>query len=195
MSTAFVRPSRLPALVLLGALAAATGCTPAVAPVYHDFAPRAAVAEAVSEAPPSAVAQVDAPLAGSDGAVYDAALARVRRALHASGWRETASPDPRVLATAPRVVAAGLLSQTEASLLVTPLSGGHVRVQAVALRRGAFGGRTRLPYLAGGLRRSVFGGLESALAAEGFVAVGSPEERDARRSGAPAARENRAETR
>ncbi|MFN3598002.1 MAG: hypothetical protein ACK41D_12130 [Rubricoccaceae bacterium] len=146
-------------LLLSGVCILAAGCTPAIAPVYRDFAPH--------------------PAAGSAGSA-EALQARLRDALQASGWQDAPAPDGRVLVTAPRRVAAGVFGTTEATLFVTPLSDGFVRVQAVAVRRGLFGGRTRLPYLSPGLQRSVLGGVTEALAARGFVAVGTPEQRDER---------------
>ena len=137
-------------LLVLAALALA-GCAPRLGPPYRDY-------EVRTEAP----------------ALTD----RLREAAEAAGWSLAASLDPAVVTTAPREVASGLTSTTEAALDLVPLDGGFVRVYVRAERRSFLGGRSKVYALDGGLRRAVLGPLSEALAERGLVPLGTPRDRD-----------------
>lgn len=143
--------SFLPLLAVLTG-ALATGCAPRLAPLYRDY-----------RAPDSA------------------AVARAERALLAAGWTLRPAPPPGTLATAPRGGAAFGLYRTHLSVEVLPLAGGLVRVLFDPVRRYAWGDRTHIPYLPGGLLRSFVPPLDRALRAEGFAPARTAAIRDRRR--------------
>ena len=138
------------AIVLLAALALAA-CAPRLSPPYRDYEVRA-------EAPDVT------PL--------------LREAAEAAGWALAASLDPAVVTTAPREVATGLGSRTEAALDLVPLDGGYVRVYVRAEKRSWLGGRSKVYALDGDLRQSVLGPLSQALSDRGLVPLGTPRDRD-----------------
>lgn len=137
-------------LALLLALLVA-GCAPRLSPPYRDYEVRTA---------PSALAD------------------RLAEAVVEAGWTPVASLDPAIVTTAPRRVADGFLSRTDAALDLVPLDGGYVRVYVRAERRSFLGGRSKVYALDGDLRQSVLGPLSEALSARGLVALGTPRERD-----------------
>lgn len=145
--------ARTAALALALALA---GCSPSVAPLYRDYEVRAPSAEA----------------AGSD--VY----ARVRAALAEAGWEVTEPGAPNVVSTAPRRISSWGLYRTEVALDVAPIGERHVRVYFHPVRYSILGGRSKLGYLSGGLRRALLPDLNAALARQGLVVLGTPRERD-----------------
>ena len=145
------RAARLSVLAAAVACLAA-GCAPNLSPPYRDYEARAV-----------------------DGAL----AARLREAVRESGWEVAASRDSSVVTTAPRQVASGLTSRTEAALNLVPLDGGFVRVYVRAERRSTlFGGRSKVYALDAGLRAAVLGSLTDALRQRGLVPLGTPRERD-----------------
>ena len=143
----------VPSLFLLVALeAAVAGCAPRLSPPYRDYEARA---------------------------VGGALAAELRAAAVEAGWEIAPSRDPRVVTTAPRRVATGLASRTEAALDLVPLDGGHVRVYVRAERRSTvFGGRSKVYALDPGLRAAALAGLTDALRQRGLVPLGTPRDRD-----------------
>lgn len=145
------------ALALVLALAA---CSPSIAPLYRDYEVR----------PPLAAAEA----AGAGADVH----ARIRAALAEAGWDEAPADAPNVVSTAPRRVSDWGLYRTDVTLDVAPLGGRHVRVYFHPVRTSALGGRTKLGYLSGGLRRALLPDLNAAFARQGFAVLGTPDERD-----------------
>lgn len=145
------RAAPLLALLVVGACAVGA-CAPRLSPPYRDYEARA-VGGALAEA--------------------------LRAAVRESGWEVVASRDPSVVTTAPRPVASGLTSRTEAALDLVPLDGGFVRVYVRAERRSTlFGGRSKVYALDAGLRAAVLAPLTDALRQRGLVPLGTPRDRD-----------------
>lgn len=139
-------------LVLALALA---GCSPSIAPLYRDY-------------------EVRTPAEAAGGDVYT----RIRTALAEAGWDVTAPDAPNVVSTTPREVSDWGLYRTEVALDVAPIGETHVRVYFNPVRYSILGGRDKLSYLSGGLRRALLPDLNAALARQGFVVLGTPRERD-----------------
>ena len=145
-------------LLLVCTLAA---CAPSVAPLYRDYEDRA-----------------DEPASPGGGMADADVLARVRRALAAAGWTEAPSNAPAVVTTAPRRVSDIGLYRTDVALDVSPLGGRFVRVLFHPMRHYVTGGRAKVFYLDGGLRRALMPDLNEAFEREGLVPLGTPRERD-----------------
>ena len=126
-------------LPLLTALVLA-GCAPRLAPLYRDY-----------RAPDSL------------------GLARAQRALGTAGWALRPAPPEGTLATTTRTGSEFGLYRTHLSVEVLPLHGGIVRVLFDPVRRFAWGDRTHIPYLPGGLSRTFVPSLDRALRAEGLI--------------------------
>ena len=137
-------------ILLLVALAL-SACAPRLSPPYRDYEVRADAADVT-------------PL--------------LREAAEAAGWGLAPSLDPAVVTTAPREVATGLGSRTQAALDLVPLDGGYVRVYVRAEKRSWLGGRSKVYALDGDLRQSVLGPLSEALSERGLVPLGTPRDRD-----------------
>jgi hypothetical protein len=114
----------MPKLLLLLAGLALTGCAPRLAPLYRDY-----------RAPDTL------------------ALARAERALGTAGWTLRPEAPAGTLATDVRGGSEFGLYRTHLSVEVVPLGGGLVRVLFDPVRRYAWGDRTHIPYLPGGLSR------------------------------------------
>lgn len=152
-------PCRLSLWFGLACLLLSAGCAPSVTPLYRDYEIRTPAAEGRTS---------------PDGDTY----ARLRAALHEAGWAETVADAPNVLSTEPRTLPGWGFSRTEVSLDLAPLNDRFVRVYFNPYRFGLFGGRSKVPYLSGGLRRALLPDLNKALEAQGFVVLGTPQERD-----------------
>lgn len=152
-------PSRSTILSLLLLL---TGCAPSVSPLYRDYAVRPT--EGVASGPDAAATEE----------VYD----RLRSALTAAGWTEAAPVAPNVLSTEPREFGHWGLYAVLVSLDVVPMYERYVRVQFHPVRRYVTGGRSKIPYLGGGLRQAILPELNEALEARGFQSIEVPRERD-----------------
>jgi hypothetical protein len=152
-------PRSRAAVVLLATLLA--GCSPSIAPLYRDY-------------------EVRAPGPGRDAADVGAAdvYERIRVALREAGWEEDASEAPNVVSTAPRPISSWGLYRTEVALDVAPIGTHHVRVYFHPVRYSLLGGRTKLGYLSGGLRRALLPDLNAAFAAQGFEVLGTSRDRD-----------------
>lgn len=136
--------------VLLTVLAL-VGCAPRLSPPYRDYEVRTDSIEVTT---------------------------LLRAAATSAGWALATSLDPAVATTAPREVATGLGSRTDAALDLVPLNGGFVRVYVRAEKRSWLSGRTKVYALDDGLRQSVLGPLSEALAERGLVPLGTPRDRD-----------------
>ena len=133
-------------------LACAAGCAPRLSPPYRDYEVRT---------PPSDL------------------TAALTQAATSAGWRVVAGREPAIVTTAPRRVATGLASRTEAFVELVPLSGGFVRVMIRAEKRSTiFGGRSKVYALDSGLRDAVLSDLTDALRQRGLVPLGTPRDRD-----------------
>ena len=109
---------------------------------------------------------------------------RLRRAATAAGWTVVGETAQGTVSTAPRPVPGGIIGRTTAALSLTPLNAGashgarFVRVTVRAEQRGGLGGRSKVYALDSRLREAMLGPVETALAAEGLVALGTPRDRD-----------------
>lgn len=132
-------------------------CAPSISPLFRDY-------------------EVEAPSAQSPGSadVY----ARIRAALSESGWTETEAAAPNVVSTEPRSVSSWGLFRTEVTLDVAPIGDRHVRIIFTPTRHSVFGGRTKIGYLSGSVRRAILPELNAAFEQHGFVVLGTARERD-----------------
>ncbi|MDX1439114.1 MAG: hypothetical protein R3284_04350 [Rubricoccaceae bacterium] len=146
-----------PVLLLLVASAFIWGCAPSVTPLYRDYE--------VNESHPTAQNEAD---------VYD----RIRTALEEAGWTETEADVPNVVSTEPRWSSSWAIFRIEVSLDVVPIGDEHVRILFHPTRHSILGGRTKIPYLDGGMRRRYLEDLNEAFAAQGFEVLGTAKERD-----------------
>ena len=131
-------------------------CAPSIAPLYRDY-----------EAQPS-----DPRVGDSD------VFARLRLALADAGWDEAPADAPNVISTTPRTLSSWGFYRTELALDVAPINERFVRVYFHPVRYSFLGGRSKIGYLSGGVRRAVMPALNEALEAQGFVVLGTPRERD-----------------
>ncbi len=147
-----------PASTLLAAvLLTLTACAPSVSPLFRDYEVRAITASQESSAD-----------------VY----MRIRAALTEAGWTETAADAPNIVSTAPRSISSWGLFRTEVSLDVAPIGDHHVRILFNPIRYSLLGGRTKIGYLSGGVRRSILPELNTAFEGQGFDVLGTATERD-----------------
>ncbi|MFT4604203.1 MAG: hypothetical protein ACI9W4_000931 [Rhodothermales bacterium] len=137
------------ALVVL--MVAATGCAPALSPLYRDYR-----------------VETDS---GND--VY----ARIERALVASEWTVTDGLTDNVVATEPRTFRSWGLYTVEIELEVVPLAGNHVRVLVHPYRHFYQGTRRKVPYLRKSWARSAIKGLTEELESEGLAYEGTAMQR------------------
>lgn len=144
-------------LLIIALLLFAGGCAPSVSPLYRDFE--------VNNAFSTSEAETD---------VYD----RIRLALTEAGWNEAEADVPNVVSTEPRWSSSWGIFRTEVTLDVAPIGEEHVRIIFHPVRHSLLGGRTKIPYLDGGMRRRYLGDLNEAFAAQGFEVLGTARERD-----------------
>ncbi|MEM1041363.1 MAG: hypothetical protein AAGI91_01935 [Bacteroidota bacterium] len=154
----------LPALLLLSLLV--SGCAPSFSPLYRDY-----------DVEPAAVASASAAVPGEKAGAQDV-RDRLRAALADAGWTEGTPSAPNVVSTESRTVNHWGLWRITVSLDAVPIGDRHVRVLFHPVRRYVTGGRSKLPYLGSGLRRALLPDLNEALAAHGFLPIGTPRERD-----------------
>ncbi len=133
---------------MLCLLLLATGCTPRLAPLYHDFT---------------------APMPDS------VSLEAARRALMDAGWQLAEAPASGTLTTTPRRLQSWGIYQVYLSVEVLPLGGPYVRVLFHPYRKYLTGGRGKIPYLPAGVRRTALPPIQEAFEAEGFHVVLSGE--------------------
>ncbi len=143
--------TRLVAVFLVLGLPA--GCSPSLSPLYRDYE----------------VARGDAP---------EDLRAAIEAALVEAGWTPVAASAPNVVATETRVFNDWGLYKTEAFLEVAPLGDRYVRVLVHPYRKYITGGRSKIPYMKGGLRRALLPELNRAFEAHGLYLLGTAIDRD-----------------
>ena len=148
---AVVRPI---APILLLALVA-SACAPSISALYRDYAYE-------DEPEPTAPAE----------------YAALREALVVAGWTVIPGPSDNVLATEPRTFRRWGIYRTEVELEVAPVAGPYVRVLVHPYRHFFTGGRSKIPYLRGGLAHDVLGPLTAALDEAGLAYYGTAQQRD-----------------
>lgn len=127
------------------------GCAPSLSPLYRDF-------ETTTIAPPLP--------------------ARIGAALEAAGWQTRAGDAPNVVATETRRLGNWGLYAVEVYLEAVPVGSDHVRLYFHPYRHFFTGGRSKIPYLNGRLRRALLADLDAAFADEGLLLIGTSVERD-----------------
>lgn len=150
-------PLGRPALWMAACAVLLAACAPRLSPPYRDYEVRAAPASAASDT---------------------SVTARLEAAVVEAGWTLAPAPDDAIVSTEAQRVGTGLFSTTTAALDLIPLDGGFVRVLVRGESRSLLGGRTKVFTLNGSLRRAVLRPLGEALATRGFVALGTPRDRD-----------------
>ena len=151
-----VSPLRL--VVVLLALVLQAGCSPSLSPLYRDYE----------------VAPSDAP---------EDLRAAVEAALVEAGWTPVAAAAPNVVATEMRTFNDWGLYKTEAFLEAAPLGDRYVRVLVHPYRKYVTGGRSKIPYMKGGLRRALLPELNRAFEAHGLYLLGTAIDRDREATG------------
>jgi hypothetical protein len=146
------------------------GCAPSFSPLYRDYdvAPRLG-----EHAERRSFETVE-----SSPEAYDAVHARIRAALADAGWTEAEPAAPNVVSTGPRELSNWGVYRVVVSLDVVPIGERHVRVLFHPVRRFLTGGRSKISYLDGSMRRALLPELNSAFEAQGFYPIGTPLERD-----------------
>ena len=149
------------------------GCAPSFSPLYRDYD-----IEPSSGAARADATNTDEEANREDEKAAQEVYARIRAALSEAGWTEAEPAAPNVVSTEPRQLSDWGLYQVLVSLDVVPLGDRHVRVLFHPARRYFTGGRSKISYLDGGMRRALLPDLNEALEAQGFVPIGTPRERD-----------------
>jgi len=148
-----VRPSiRLLALVVIPAMLSA--CAPSLSPLYRDY-------EFKDEA-----------------RTHEAVRAGIETALTEAGWQLASPSAPNVVTTEMRSFINWGLYKVEARLEVVPIGGEYVRVFVHPYRKYITGGRGKIPYMKGSIRRAIIPKLNRALETQGLVPIGSARSRD-----------------
>lgn len=122
------------------------GCTPSVAPLYHDY-----------RVPPAEQPESDAAL-----------QAKIERALQQAAWTPVEGEVTHTVATEPRTIRRWGLYRVTVSLEVAPIGDEYVRVFFHPYRKYFTGGRSKIPYLSKSLRRTLLPDLNESFRAEGL---------------------------
>lgn len=128
--------------VTVGILA---GCTPSVAPLYHDY-----------RIPPN------------EGSDDPAMRAKIERALQQANWSLAENAPPNAVETEPRTLRRWGLYRVTVYLEVAPIGDEYVRVFFHPYRKYVTGGRSKIPYLSKSLRRSLVPALNESFRTEGL---------------------------
>lgn len=148
-----VRPSiRLLALVVIPAMLSA--CAPSLSPLYRDYEFR------------------------DEARTHEAVRAGIETALTEAGWQLASPSAPNVVTTEMRSFINWGLYKVEARLEVVPIGGEYVRVFVHPYRKYITGGRGKIPYMKGSIRRAIIPKLNRALETQGLVPIGSARSRD-----------------
>lgn len=142
------RAAWLPVLVVL---VLTVGCSPSLSPLYRDYK----------------VQTADAPT-----------LTRIAQALESAGWDTVAASTPNVIATKQRGLNNWGLYKVVVSIEAAPVGDAHVRLFFHPYRQYITGGRSKIPYLNGSLRRTLLRDLNAAFEEQGLLAIGSAIQRD-----------------
>ncbi len=141
-------PARALLLLTLGML---TACSPSLSPLYRDYRVNKAGA-------PETRAGLEA-------------------ALQEAGWTLAPADAPNVIATETRTFNNWGIYKVQASLEVAPIGDQYVRVFVHPYRKFFTGGRSKIPFMKGSLRRAILPDLNRSLEAHGLVMLDSAMER------------------
>ena len=129
----------------------ALACSPSLYPLYRDYE----------------VNQHSAPV-----------RQRLERALADAEWELVDHGAPNAVATAPRRLRHWGLYSIVVSIEAVPVGNRHVRLFVHPYRYYITGGRSKIPYLKGSIRRRVMAELDAKLEAQGLEAIGTGVSRD-----------------
>lgn len=132
-------------------LLAALACSPSLYPLYRDY-----------EVDPHS-----API-----------RQRLERALADAEWELVDHGAPNAVATAPRRLRHWGLYSIVVTIEAVPVGDRHVRLFVHPYRYYITGGRSKIPYLKGSIRRRVMAELDKKLEAQGLAAIGTGISRD-----------------
>ena len=133
------------------AVLAALACSPSLYPLYRDYE----------------VNQHPAPI-----------RQRLETALANAQWELVDHGAPNTVATAPRRLRHWGLYSIVVSIEAVPVGDRHVRLFVHPYRYYVTGGRSKIPYLKGSIRRRVMAELDATLEAQGLAAIGTGVSRD-----------------
>lgn len=142
-------------LFVIFAAVLVTGCSPRISPLYRDY-------------------EVTAEQAAADEVVID----RIEEGLQQAGWSLTEPVTDNVVATDERSFRNWGLYSVRVSLEVAPIGGDYVRLMIHPYRQYAWGTKSKIPYLRGGLARSVLSDLHESFEEQGLEFIGTRESRD-----------------
>ena len=128
-----------------------SACAPSLAPLYRDY-------------------EVEQPSASIQPLLEGA--------LQEAGWTLEEAPAANIVRTQPRTLSRWGLYDVVASLEVAPVGDQHVRLYVHPYREYITGGRSKIPYLKGSIRRAFLPELTEALEARGLKLLGTPIQRD-----------------
>ena len=148
-----MRDSKALALTLVVVVMVVGACSPSLSPLYRDY-----------EVPADTSGTIDV-------------LPRIRAALTDAGWNVSEAATPNVIATERRTLSEWGLYRVEVYLEAAPIGGEHVRLFIHPQRRFITGGRSKIPFLAPSLRRSILPGLNEAFQKQGLELARSARER------------------
>jgi len=145
------RPAfRLSILILLPVLL--TACAPSLAPLFRDFEFKG---------------EPEKPEAVRSG---------IETALRDAGWQLASPSASNVVTTKMRSFNNWGLYKVEAPLEVAPISDKYVRVFVHPYRKYITGGRGKIPFMKGSVRRAILPDLTKALEVQGLVPIGSADD-------------------
>ncbi len=130
---------------------AALACSPSLYPLYRDYE----------------VEQHTAPV-----------RQRLERALEEAGWELVDHGAANAVAAAPRRLRNWGLYSIMVSIEAVPVGAAHVRLFVHPYRHYITGGRSKIPYLKGSIRRRVMAELDRTLEVQGLAAIGTGVSRD-----------------
>lgn len=148
-------PIRL-ATALVFAILSLGACSPGSTPLYRDYS-----------APPVTPEELQQ---------------RILTALDEAGWKIDSVRTDGVVTTQRRTVSRFLLYHVDVRLDVLPLDGRYVRVLLFPYRYFITGNRSMIAFMRPGIERSVLPSLSSAFRRQGLVLVGTPIDRDRKRT-------------
>lgn len=141
-------------LVMLAAFLAA-GCSPKISPLYRDYE-----------------------IAAGQDSADEVVLDRIEQGLQAAGWSLAEPVTDNIVATDERSFRTWGLYSVQVSLEVAPIGGDYVRLMIHPYRQYAWGTKSKIPYLRGGLARSVLSDLHDSFEEQGLEFIGTRESRD-----------------
>jgi hypothetical protein len=133
-----------------------SACAPSLSPLYRDY-----------EIQNESATVTDQPVEE-----------RIEAALADAGWQLKEAAAPNAFATVERKLNSWGIYSVVASVEVVPMGANYVRLYIHPYRTYITGGRGKIPYLNGGLRRSVLKDLTKAFEAQGLQSIGTGKKRD-----------------